>query len=78
MGKTAPKKISSVDIIAGACGLLLTWVGIGSVGDTVRGIRYGWGWQIGVAFIIFGSMIMGVAINRISNSYRKAKTDCIC
>lgn len=66
MAKT--KKILTNDIISGGCGLLLTWVGIGGVNDEVRGVRYGWGWQIGVALIVFGIMIMGVAINRISNS----------
>ncbi len=62
-----------VDLVAGLCGLFFTLSGISGVKEVLYNPHNGWDWKVSIGLIIFGSMIMGVALNRIANSPKSAK-----
>lgn len=76
----AKQKVSVVsgDTIAGICGFVLTWAGVDGVSDAIASSFYdNITWKVGIGLIIFGSMIMGVAINRVSNSLKNSKESAL-
>ncbi len=64
----------SIDLVAGLCGLFFTLSGVGAINDALYRPLNSWDWKVGVGLIIFGSMIMGVAVNRASNNGRSKKS----
>lgn len=61
----------NVDLVAGLCGLFFTVSGVSAVYDALYRPLTSWDWKVGVGLIIFGSMIMGVAFNKMVVAVRK-------